>query len=202
MPAPNNMSSAPNGFLKIFLNFEMRHCASANNHQFRWLCNTNRLSELFSYCGKVTSSNLQQQNRTGAKVEDVASATHTSKKLACDPCHLTKENCTHMKFKTYLALAVSIFLFTACGGSGSNNNDLSQLTCDQFGSQASAQEAFNSGAKQLDGDNDGKACENLKQVVGNSSADPFLPHHHLPNANSRGSTYTAVKNCEATCTNK
>lgn len=38
----------------------------------------------------------------------------------------------------------------------------SKLTCSNFSSQAAAQVAYNNGAKQLDGDNDGKACESLK----------------------------------------
>lgn len=48
------------------------------------------------------------------------------------------------------------------GGGGSSSNDYSKMTCAQFTTQAAAQAAYNSGAKQLDADKDGKACENLK----------------------------------------
>lgn len=66
-----------------------------------------------------------------------------------------------MKSKNALAVLLAATFLTACGG-GSDGDDYSKLTCSSFGSQASAQAAYNKGAKQLDGDNDGKACENLK----------------------------------------
>jgi len=66
-----------------------------------------------------------------------------------------------MKFKNVLALIFTVTFLSACG-MGVGGDDYSKLTCSNFGSQASAQDAYNKGAKQLDGDNDGRACENLK----------------------------------------
>jgi hypothetical protein len=39
---------------------------------------------------------------------------------------------------------------------------LGNKNCDEYSSQAAAQSAFNRGASNLDGDNDGIACENLR----------------------------------------
>lgn len=54
-------------------------------------------------------------------------------------------------------LLASLVLF-ACGGGGGGNSD---AMCSDFIYQEDAQSAYNSGAKQLDGDNDGVACESL-----------------------------------------
>ena len=71
-----------------------------------------------------------------------------------------------MKFKSHNYLfAMSLMacsVLAGCGGGSDSGDDYSNLTCSNFGSQASAQDAYNKGAKQLDGDNDGRACENLK----------------------------------------
>ena len=61
--------------------------------------------------------------------------------------------------KNLLALSITAAL-VACGGGG--KDDYSKLTCANFSTQAAAQDAYNKGAKQLDGDGDGRACENLK----------------------------------------
>lgn len=62
-------------------------------------------------------------------------------------------------FRPFIAIC-SILILIACGGGG--DDDYSKLSCSDFGTQASAQAAYNNGAKQLDGDGDGRACENLK----------------------------------------
>lgn len=68
-----------------------------------------------------------------------------------------------MKLKNALVLLLTTTFIVACGGSSDDNiDDYSKVTCADFSSQASAQAAYNKGAKQLDADNDGKACENLK----------------------------------------
>ena len=63
------------------------------------------------------------------------------------------------QIRPFIAIYLTSIL-TACGGGG--DDDYSKLTCSNFGTQASAQAAYNNGAKQLDGDGDGRACENLK----------------------------------------
>lgn len=60
----------------------------------------------------------------------------------------------------FILTAFAISTLAACGGGG--GDDYSKLTCANFGTQAAAQDAYNKGAKQLDGDGDGIACENLR----------------------------------------
>lgn len=55
-------------------------------------------------------------------------------------------------------LCVLLLLF-GCGGGDDSGG--SELTCADFQFQQDAQAAYNNGARQLDGDNDGIACENL-----------------------------------------
>lgn len=67
-------------------------------------------------------------------------------------------------------LKIGMFVICAsflvgCGGGddeGSSGGEYSKMNCSAFGSQASAQAAYEKGAKQLDADNDGIACEDLK----------------------------------------
>src|SRR3569623_449722 len=72
-----------------------------------------------------------------------------------------------IKIGLHLPLAVFTAAITGCsdgGISGSNSSSSSNssgLTCSQFTYQEDAQEAYRSGATQLDGDNDGVACESL-----------------------------------------
>jgi len=50
----------------------------------------------------------------------------------------------------------------ASGGSGYDSNGDGKVTCGDFATQAAAQQAYNAGYTNLDGnDNDGKACETL-----------------------------------------
>jgi len=65
-----------------------------------------------------------------------------------------------MRVLHQLLIVCPMALLCACGGGGSD--DYSKLTCANFSTQKAAQDAYNKGAKQLDGDGDGIACENLK----------------------------------------
>lgn len=65
---------------------------------------------------------------------------------------------------------IAVLLLCACSEDGGGNpvtgtgdkGSSSKVTCSDFSSQSAAQAAYNSGNPQLDGDNDGVACESLK----------------------------------------
>ena len=57
-----------------------------------------------------------------------------------------------------LAVACAAMALAGCGGAGDSSSD---AVCADFQYQEDAQAGFNAGAKQLDGDNDGIACESL-----------------------------------------
>lgn len=52
-----------------------------------------------------------------------------------------------------LLLIIPLIILSGCS---------TRLTCDQFGNQAQALEAYRSGAKHLDGNHNGIPCESLK----------------------------------------
>jgi hypothetical protein len=65
-----------------------------------------------------------------------------------------------LKLTKRSALLLASLVLYACGGGG-NGSANSDARCSDFIYQEDAQSAYNSGATQLDGDNDGVACESL-----------------------------------------
>ena len=72
----------------------------------------------------------------------------------------------------------STYLLVACGESVASKN----AVCSDFQYQQDAQSAYNGGARQLDGDNDGVACESLPKRPNSSTSSPaignFSPSFH------------------------
>jgi len=75
-----------------------------------------------------------------------------------------------MNYLNSIAIASLAALTTACGGGGndSGKNIYANYTCSMFSYQTDAQAAYVAGASQLDGDKDGKACEELPDK-------PYIP---------------------------
>jgi Excalibur calcium-binding domain len=79
---------------------------------------------------------------------------------------------TFTAFPSFTALVLSsdtpaptatvVFVLPTSASSGFDNNGDGKVTCADFSTQAEAQQAYNAGYTQLDGnDNDGRACESL-----------------------------------------
>lgn len=72
----------------------------------------------------------------------------------------------HQKITTLLfSLLAIITLAISCSDSAETKSDCPTKTCGDFATRAQAQAAYNSNKscyKNLDGDGNGKACENLK----------------------------------------
>jgi len=69
---------------------------------------------------------------------------------------------THLKtleilLKTLPTLALTALFLVGCGG----GEEVGNATCSDYSSQADAQEDYDDGETQLDGDGDGVACEHL-----------------------------------------
>ena len=78
---------------------------------------------------------------------------------------------TSTKTFTFSILASAILV--ACGGGGGGSHG--QAICANFQYQEDAQDAYRNGEKQLDGDNDGKACESLPHRPVDPNDQPGSP---------------------------
>jgi len=83
--------------------------------------------------------------------------------IHCLPC--TGRSAAVKRFLELLGAVVVVGWLASCGGGGSSTSGTSSANstarCGDFAYQEDAQAALRSGANQLDGDNDGIACESL-----------------------------------------
>lgn len=86
--------------------------------------------------------------------------------------HISRHRVSKLKHKFFHTLTrlTTALLMGGCGG---GSNDFDDAVCVNFQYQEDAQAAFRGGANQLDGDNDGKACESL-------ASRPYTPLAVLP----------------------